>query len=177
VALTTCPDCGGKVSDSAPTCPHCGRPFSVATTKDELSAKSSALTNLGSAPVHKSKVGRTIAIVLGLPVLFFLVFAIVTSQQPRKAMDVAVSVNRLMVTVTNKGTADVVGKEMDVYINGSPPSGYMATSKVPPVGSSASILLQDFVKDDTRFNSVNQVVSEVWVGAGDYNFTGFDIKR
>ena len=26
MALLTCPDCGGKVSDAAPACPHCGRP-------------------------------------------------------------------------------------------------------------------------------------------------------
>tara|TARA_B100001123_G_scaffold27531_1_gene29453 strand:- start:254 stop:544 length:291 start_codon:yes stop_codon:yes gene_type:complete len=27
MGLTSCPDCEGKVSDIAPTCPHCGRPF------------------------------------------------------------------------------------------------------------------------------------------------------
>lgn len=32
MALLTCPDCHGKVSDSAPACPHCGRP---ATAKEE----------------------------------------------------------------------------------------------------------------------------------------------
>jgi hypothetical protein len=26
MALYNCPDCGGKVSDLAPSCPHCGRP-------------------------------------------------------------------------------------------------------------------------------------------------------
>lgn len=26
MALRVCPDCGGKVSDAAPACPHCGRP-------------------------------------------------------------------------------------------------------------------------------------------------------
>jgi hypothetical protein len=30
MALLTCPDCQGKVSDSAPTCPHCGRPMKIA---------------------------------------------------------------------------------------------------------------------------------------------------
>jgi hypothetical protein len=164
VALTTCPDCGGKVSDSAPTCLHCGRPLSAAT-------------GLGAVPVHKSKVGRTIAIVAGVVLLVFIVGVLISSNQSTKTMNVAIRVNGLMVTVTNKGTADVVGKDMDIYINGSPPRGYMATSKVPPVGSSASILLEDFVKDDTRFNTANQVVSEVWVGAGDYNFVGFDVKR
>ena len=27
MGLTSCPDCEGKVSVIAPTCPHCGRPF------------------------------------------------------------------------------------------------------------------------------------------------------
>jgi hypothetical protein len=27
MALIRCPDCGNNVSDSAPTCPHCGRPI------------------------------------------------------------------------------------------------------------------------------------------------------
>jgi tRNA_anti-like len=26
MAMMTCPDCNGQLSDSAPTCPHCGRP-------------------------------------------------------------------------------------------------------------------------------------------------------
>lgn len=28
MALITCPDCGGKVSDKANVCIHCGRPLS-----------------------------------------------------------------------------------------------------------------------------------------------------
>jgi hypothetical protein len=28
MGLLECPDCGGKVSDQAPACPHCGRPMS-----------------------------------------------------------------------------------------------------------------------------------------------------
>jgi len=30
MSLTSCPDCGGKVSTSARTCPHCGRPSDAA---------------------------------------------------------------------------------------------------------------------------------------------------
>ena len=36
MGLIECPDCDGKVSDIAPTCPHCGRPFEQ--KKVELSA-------------------------------------------------------------------------------------------------------------------------------------------
>lgn len=24
MGIRTCPDCGGKIADNAPTCPHCG---------------------------------------------------------------------------------------------------------------------------------------------------------
>jgi hypothetical protein len=31
MALIVCPECGGQVSDRAPTCPHCGVPIVAAT--------------------------------------------------------------------------------------------------------------------------------------------------
>src|SRR5438093_971465 len=31
MGVIPCPDCGGKVSELAPACPHCGRPFAAAT--------------------------------------------------------------------------------------------------------------------------------------------------
>jgi TM2 domain-containing membrane protein YozV len=33
--LTTCPDCGGSVSDAAPACIHCGRPSGGGTAERE----------------------------------------------------------------------------------------------------------------------------------------------
>jgi uncharacterized membrane protein YvbJ len=30
VGLITCADCGNSISDSAPQCPHCGRPIATA---------------------------------------------------------------------------------------------------------------------------------------------------
>ena len=35
MGLTKCPDCGGKVSDSAPACPHCGRPMKKPEEKSD----------------------------------------------------------------------------------------------------------------------------------------------
>ncbi|MEA3639048.1 MAG: zinc ribbon domain-containing protein [Lamprobacter sp.] len=32
MALIDCPECGGQVSDRAPTCPHCGVPIVAAST-------------------------------------------------------------------------------------------------------------------------------------------------
>ena len=36
MALLTCPDCRGKVSDLAPACPHCGRPMAAKAVSDQL---------------------------------------------------------------------------------------------------------------------------------------------
>ncbi|MFR2832301.1 MAG: zinc ribbon domain-containing protein, partial [Finegoldia magna] len=33
MALTTCPECAGKVSDRAAACPHCGYPIKKAPRK------------------------------------------------------------------------------------------------------------------------------------------------
>jgi hypothetical protein len=33
--VLACPDCNGKVSDSAPSCPHCGRPMHAASAPPE----------------------------------------------------------------------------------------------------------------------------------------------
>lgn len=35
MALIDCPECGGQVSDRAPTCPHCGVPIADARTRSE----------------------------------------------------------------------------------------------------------------------------------------------
>jgi hypothetical protein len=35
VALTQCPDCGGKLSTEAASCPHCGRPTASVLTETE----------------------------------------------------------------------------------------------------------------------------------------------
>ena len=37
MALVNCPDCSNQVSDSAPACPHCGRP--IAALQIEQTAK------------------------------------------------------------------------------------------------------------------------------------------
>jgi hypothetical protein len=131
-------------------------------------------------PEKRGGCGKTAGVVVLCLIGLFVVLAIIGSLKDDnngKTMDVAVRVDPLMVTVTNKGTTDVVGQDMDVYINGSPPSGYEATVKVPPVGESRSILLEQFVDGDKRFDPARHIVTKVWVGAGKYQFAGFDIRR
>ncbi len=44
MALVKCPDCGGKVSDQAPACPHCGRPMKATTPARAASPNRQGLT-------------------------------------------------------------------------------------------------------------------------------------
>jgi hypothetical protein len=52
MGLIECPDCEGKVSDIAPSCPHCGRPFEAnvkepaAATPSQDGFKNSATENV-----------------------------------------------------------------------------------------------------------------------------------
>lgn len=58
VALTSCPECDGKVSDQAAACPHCGHPLSV--TKADDSTASDAQVSL------RHRVSGTILSAIGL---------------------------------------------------------------------------------------------------------------
>lgn len=40
MALMTCPDCGGSVSDAAPSCIHCGRPMELDSGTEDTSSVS-----------------------------------------------------------------------------------------------------------------------------------------
>ena len=55
MALAECEDCGGKVSMSAPACPHCGKPFGGAFLPPKV------LTERTSKPL-KTKLAMTSAI-------------------------------------------------------------------------------------------------------------------
>lgn len=66
MALITCKECGGKMSDRATECPHCGCPIEFQGTihfQSESSNKSQALSMNGTKP-QKSKLYRIISISL-----------------------------------------------------------------------------------------------------------------
>lgn len=65
MALISCPECSGNVSDAAPTCPHCGTPISAA---NEPAQQTSAL---GQMDVVR---GTGTVLILGLAAL--VVFAL-----------------------------------------------------------------------------------------------------
>jgi len=58
MALIVCPDCGNYVSDSAPSCPKCGKPL--------IGLKGNQIP----APVKKLKILKWLSIALGFYLLF-----------------------------------------------------------------------------------------------------------
>jgi hypothetical protein len=76
MALLTCPDCQGKVSDRAPSCPHCGRPADIrASAPDPVSADDTALAPVTTTTVPPLGVRVVLvagaAVVLGMCALSF----------------------------------------------------------------------------------------------------------
>lgn len=47
MSLIDCPECGSRVSNQAPTCPHCGVPIAAAAT---TAAPAASVAEKGSAP-------------------------------------------------------------------------------------------------------------------------------
>jgi hypothetical protein len=84
--------------------------------------------------------------------------------KPHKTMSVAVGKGAYVITITNLGSPELVGQTVDVYVNGTPGSGYEATCSMPAVGKTARIPLNLFVKGRSRFDPRTQAVDELWVG-------------
>jgi hypothetical protein len=59
MALIDCPECGAKISDKAPTCPHCGVP--VAATLVQPAGAPTNTTNDASAPAQTNESAQTTA--------------------------------------------------------------------------------------------------------------------
>jgi DNA-directed RNA polymerase subunit RPC12/RpoP len=55
MAVFDCPDCGGKVSELAPSCPHCGRPFA-----DEIPSDPSTVQPQQAAGAKCPKCGKIV---------------------------------------------------------------------------------------------------------------------
>ena len=64
MALCECPDCGGKVSDQAPACPHCGRPSD--SGKRDTSASRPVNQRRGSMFSLTGVVGAMMAVLGGV---------------------------------------------------------------------------------------------------------------
>lgn len=65
MALLTCPDCQGKVSDAAPTCPHCGRPMKAAPVAPPRGkAVAPAKQTSGCAKVAAGFIGLIVLLVI-----------------------------------------------------------------------------------------------------------------
>lgn len=63
MALITCPECNGKVSDQATTCIHCGYPLQQVNKNEELGNYKVVLINCGD---NKNKVVEVISNIKGI---------------------------------------------------------------------------------------------------------------
>lgn len=78
MALTTCPECGGAVSDQAPACPHCGFVLSKAVLAENpipSPATDGGKDNPKKAKPSKGKIGCGIALGVILAIVVIIIIA------------------------------------------------------------------------------------------------------
>lgn len=165
MGLLKCPDCQRDISDSAPTCIHCGRIMQLASQQVAPPKRRGCAAQLGIA----------VAVIVGILVVLMVLANI--GGPPVKQLDVEVEVRRMSVTVINEAAHDSIGQKMDVYLNDRPPFTYVASGTLPAIGGKVTIPLSEFTKDDKRFNPFLMAVTEVWVVAPTYNARGFIFKH
>lgn len=73
MALLDCPDCSGKVSDQAPTCPHCGRPMPKKKPKNPFEPNYDGMTpdQVAAAKKKRTKDGFVGWAVIGVCTLLW----------------------------------------------------------------------------------------------------------
>lgn len=135
-----------------------------------------------SSHTKSDQIGRGVVIVFGLLCLLGIVSAVMSTgggssasnPTPSKLLDVTVRHGLGAIEITNAGSADAAGLEMNVYINGDPPFTFKAIATVPPLGKSVLLPLREFTqKDGTRFNPIATAVTVIWVGGGAYDYRSF----
>lgn len=159
--MKKCQFCAEDIQDAAIICKHCGREIQ-------------ALTSIAAQPATEKKKSRGLMWVsvgiLGLLAIGIVAKQASTDATPSKTMAVRVAWSSLALQVTNND-ASAAGQPMTVYINGTPPNAYKATSLVPSLGGTVELPLMGFVnRSGDRFNPMAKAVTEAWVGGGDYDF-------
>lgn len=81
MAIITCAECGGKVSDKADTCPHCGAPVSRAK---ETAAAGQTITTVQQTS-KKLKMHTLISLSIGI-IGFLMVIGTASAEQEPSAL-------------------------------------------------------------------------------------------
>lgn len=149
--LRRSPHCGGILSAAADSCPHCGRPM-----KWRAQASSGPSRRHREPSAWRSFKALCVAfggVVLASSAISFATLHMTTLvQAPHKRPNFAVSRGIYTLRIRNQGSPELVGRTMEVSINGDV-LGYRATSTVPTVGDSVTIPLRELVNGDERLQS------------------------
>lgn len=85
----SCPDCNGKVSDDATTCPHCGKPARASAPPQPVAQPAAAPAKTGGAFLDpKKNLKALLGIVLVLGLSGWIIYTFVLNREGKKIVNV-----------------------------------------------------------------------------------------
>ena len=160
MSLIYCPECGHEISTAAVACPNCGRPINSPSNQVpkivvEREPKSDAIPAWVIAPV----------VLLGVLVLFGLIYLITTSQDQDSNLSVNVNTRRTETASvperTNTASSDVSSiPPATMPVTNTPGAGYPTSSQSVP-GTSGGVPQSGTVVIDAKIATRNGATQAV----------------